>query len=966
MDNRHGFSLRWEQVVSELKSKVRLWEHIKSGAQVLSFCNDDENKVFGVSFRTPPKDSTGVAHILEHSVLCGSTKYPGKEPFVELLKGSLQTFLNAFTYPDKTCYPVASANEQDFYNLVDVYLDAVLHPFISLNTFAQEGWHVEAEDRDSPLIYKGVVYNEMKGVYSSPDSVLAESSQQSLFPDITYGLDSGGKPEKILELTYDQFREFHRLYYHPGNGRFFFWGDDAEEKRLELLGRVLADFSRMDVDSAVPAQEPLPGLRVMEVPYAADEDDEGLGMVTMNWLLPETVDPVLNFSLQMLDHILVGLPGSPLRRALIESELGEDLIGSGLENELRQMYYSIGMQGVNPENFPKVEALIMDTLKGLAETGFTDAEINAAENTVEFALRENNTGRFPVGLAIMLRSLSTWLYDASPLTLLRYEEALDIIKSRLARGENVFRDLIRKYFLDNEHRTIVRLTPDLNLAARKQKDEEDRLADYKASLSVGQIDEIIARTKQLHELQEKPDDPAHLAAIPQLKLADLPRENRNVHKTEGSIGDAPALFHYLPTAGIAYVKLAFDMAALPTRLVPLLPLFSRALLEMGTTRRSYVDLGLEVAAQTGGMGAYPTFMTSHAGRKPVSYFMVSGKSNLDRVGGLADLFREIILDTEFDNLDRFRQMLFEERARQEQHLVPAGHSVVISRLAAVRSVAGGLAELADGISNMDIVRDWADHLDERWPALLADLNTMRDLLLRRHNLIINVTQEERYTSQVQRSIESVVEALPDGELPEEKWTVDMPVMDEALLIPAGVNYIGKGANLYDLGYEYHGSINVILKHLRTAWLWDKVRVQGGAYGAFSSFDRISGAFSFVSYRDPNVERTLGVYDDTADYLRNLELTPMELERSIIGAIGDLDVYQLPSAKGSASFYRHLIGDTREIRQKMREEVLSTTVEDFRSLGEVMAKVAETGNVCLLGGAGVEEFAKEKNIFSRRA
>ena len=966
MDNNYGFSLRWEQTVSELKSRVRLWEHTQSGAQVLSFCNDDENKVFGVSFRTPPKDSTGVAHILEHSVLCGSTKYPSKEPFVELLKGSLQTFLNAFTYPDKTCYPVASANEQDFYNLVDVYLDAVFHPFISLNTFAQEGWHVEAESREAPLIYKGVVYNEMKGVYSSPESVLGEVSQQSLFPDTTYGLDSGGKPDKILELTYEQFREFHRLYYHPGNGRFFFWGDDPEERRLETLGRVLADFSRIAVDSAVPAQTPRPSLGLTEVPYAADEDDQGLGMVTLNWLLPETTDPVLNFSLQMLDHILIGLPGSPLRRALIESELGEDLVGAGLENELRQMYYSIGMQGVCPENFPKVEALIMDTLKGLAATGFSDAEINAAENTVEFALRENNTGRFPVGLAIMLRSLSTWLYDASPLALLRYEEPLATIKGRLAKGENVFRDMIQTYFLDNPHRTTVRLIPDTSLAARKQKDEENRLAGYKATLSAGQIDEIIARTKELHALQERPDDPAHLAAIPHLKLADMPRENRNVHKVEAHVGSAPALCHHLPTAGIAYVTLAFDMAALPTRLVPLLPLFSRALTEMGSARRSYVDLGLAIAGHTGGMDAYPVFMTSHAGRKPVSHFMVSGKANLDRVGGLSDLFREIILDTDFNNLERFRQMLLEERARQEQSLVPSGHSIVISRLTALHSVAGGLAELAGGISNMDIIRDWADNLDERWPELLADLNLIRDLLLRRDNLIINITQEERYTGEVQQALAAVVDALPSRDLPEESWTVHMPPLDEALLIPAGVNYVGKGANLYALGYKFHGSINVILKHLRTAWLWDKVRVQGGAYGAFSSFDRISGAFSYVSYRDPNVERTLKIYDDTADYLRNLKLTPQELDSSIIGAIGDLDLYQLPSAKGAASFYRHLIGDTREIRQQLREEVLGASLEDFHALGEVLAKVADTGTVCLLGGAGVEEFAKAKGMFTRRA
>ncbi len=966
MNSQHGFSLRWEHELSELKSRVRLWEHVRSGAQLLSFYNDDENKVFGVSFRTPPKDSTGVAHILEHSVLCGSKKYPGKEPFVELLKGSLQTFLNAFTYPDKTCYPVASANEQDFYNLADVYLDAVLHPFITPNTFAQEGWHVEGEGRDAPLIYKGVVYNEMKGVYSSPESVLAEVSQQSLFPDTTYGLDSGGKPENILDLTYEAFHDFHRRYYHPGNGRFFFWGDDPEERRLEFLDKVLAEFSREEIDSAVALQAPLQDLRIVDMPYAADEDDEGLGMVTMNWLLPETTDPVLNFSLQMLDHILVGLPGSPLRRALIESGLGEDLIGAGLENELRQMYYSIGMQGVKPEDFPKVEALIVETLEKLAESGFTPEEIDAAENTVEFALRENNTGSFPVGLAVMLRSLSTWLYDASPLALLRYEEPLAIIKKRIAAGEPLFRDLIRKYFLKNQHRTIVRLSPDTELAARKQRAEESRLEAYKASLSGEELAAVIKRGEELHALQEKPDDPAHLAAIPHLKLADLPRENRNVHKLEGDIGGSPALFHHLPTSGIAYVTMAFDMAALPTRLVPLLPLFSRALLEMGTKQHSYIDLGLMVAARTGGMGASPVFMTGRKTRAPLSQFMVSGKANLDRIDGLADLFREIILETEFDNLERFRQMLFEERARQEQHLVPSGHSVVLARLAAARSVAGGLSELADGISNMDIIRDWADNLDERWSELKADLNVIRDLLIRRDCLIINTTLEERHESAVRKSMEAVVKALPARPLPEEKWTVDMPPQDEALLIPAGVNYVGKGANLYELGYKFHGSINVVLKHLRTTWLWDKIRVQGGAYGAFSSFDRFSGSFAFVSYRDPNVERTLSIYDDTARYLQNIDLGPQELERGIIGAIGDLDVYQLPAAKGSSSFYRHLIGDTRELRQQMREEMLATNIDDFRALGAVMAKVAESGNICLLGGAAVEEFAKTKNILTRRA
>lgn len=367
----------------------------KSGASLLSCCNKDENKVFGVSFRTPPEDSSGVAHILEHSVLNGSKKYPSKEPFVELLKGSLQTFLNAFTYPDKTCYPVASTNLQDFYNLVDVYLDAVFHPLITRATFEQEGWHIDAESPDAPLTYKGVVYNEMKGVYSSPDSILAEQAQQSLFPDTTYGLDSGGRPDAIPGLTYEQFKAFHASFYHPANGRFFFWGDDPEERRLELLNEVLKDFERIQVNSEVRLQPKFKNPHHIEVPYAVGEEENGEPgkyMLTMNWKLPETTGVEENFALQMLDHILIGLPGSPLRRALIESGLGEDITGHGLENELREMFFSIGLRGVNGENIQDVEVLIMDTLCAIYEDGVLPEAVEAAVNSVEFALREKIPG----------------------------------------------------------------------------------------------------------------------------------------------------------------------------------------------------------------------------------------------------------------------------------------------------------------------------------------------------------------------------------------------------------------------------------------------------------------------------------------------------------------------------------------------------------------------------------------------
>ena len=421
--NKHGFTLLTEQYLHEVDGTARLWRHDATGAQLLSVVNGDENKCFGVSFRTPPTDSTGVAHILEHSVLCGSDKYPVKEPFVELLKGSLQTFLNAFTFPDKTCYPVASCNLRDFYNLIDVYIDAVCHPRISEDILKQEGWHVEAPSADGPWSYKGVVYNEMKGVYSSPDSVLSEQSQQALFPDTLYSLDSGGNPERIPDLTYEAFSDFHSSYYHPSNARFFFWGDDPEAERLRLVNESLKGYTARPVNSAVPLQKRLDTPRQIEVPYAASEGEKR-ALLTVNWLLGERGDVDQALLMEMLEHILEGLPGSPLRKALIASGLGEDTTGCGLETDLRQMYYSTGLKGVAPRDVQQAELLIFDTLAQLAEEGIPRSAVEAAVNSVEFAYRENNSGRFPRGLSAMVQSLTTWLYDGDPLAPLAYGQQL--------------------------------------------------------------------------------------------------------------------------------------------------------------------------------------------------------------------------------------------------------------------------------------------------------------------------------------------------------------------------------------------------------------------------------------------------------------------------------------------------------------------------------------------------------------
>jgi len=953
----HGFELMREKTAQELSGTARIWRHLATNAELLSICNNDENKCFGVSFRTPPPDSSGVAHILEHSVLCGSERFPTREPFVELLKGSLQTFLNAFTFPDKTCYPVASANLQDFYNLIDVYLDAVFHPHITENIFRQEGWHVAAEE-GAPWVYKGVVYNEMKGVYSSPESVLGEQSQQAVFPDMLYRLDSGGEPESILQLTYNAFKNFHVRFYHPSNARFFFWGDDPEERRLERLDKELRRFSAAPVDSNIPLQPRRDIPRLIEHAYAAGED-ETRAMLTVNWLLCESVRTEEGLALEMLEHVLLGLPGSPLRRALIESGMGEDLAGVGLETDLQQMYFSIGLKGIDAAAYTAVENLIFDTLSELAEGGIDPDAIEAAVNSAEFALRENNSGRFPRGLAAMVRSLSTWLYDGDPLAPLCYEAPLASIKQRLAQGEKLFETLITTWLLENRHRATVLLTPDATLAKRREEAENARVHAVYARSTVEERTALIAGTQKLRALQATPDSPEALAAIPSLELADLPKRNTLIPLEERRLGSTPLLFHDIDTSGIAYLELLLPLHAAPQRLIPLVPLFARALTEMGTKRRDFAVLGKAIAAKTGGLDAHPFFSASLKQRGAQAFLSVQAKATRDKLDDLFELLQEVVLEPDFSDRERFAQMLFEEKARLEHSLVPSGHSMVSVRLRARYHVAAWLAELSSGVAYLDTIRIRAETLAAEWENCRQDLQNLHNMVAQSNGALLSLTCSAELATHIEPLAKTFCAQLPHHDaMAADDWLCPPLPSAEALCVPAQVNYVGKAANLFALGYNYHGSINVILRHLRMAYLWDHVRVQGGAYGAFCAFDRLSGILTFLSYRDPNIARTLGVYNGAADYLRALRLDKRELTRAIVGAIGDVDAYMLPDAKGAASLVRWLTGLTDELRQQMRDEILGTSLKDFQAFADLLDQARVYAHSCALGGNQLDQYARD--------
>ncbi len=948
MNDYYGFKLVWQKDIKELHGRACLYRYEKNGAEVLSIENDDENKVFGLTFRTPPKDSTGVAHILEHSVLCGSRKYPVKEPFVELLKGSLQTFLNALTFPDKTCYPVASQNVQDFYNLIDVYLDAVFYPNIDRDIFAQEGWHLELEDSSAPLKITGVVYNEMKGAYSYPEGLLYEYSQQSLFPDTPYGLDSGGNPEYIPKLSYEEFKDFHSKYYHPSNARIFFYGDDDPQERLRYLSEYLKDFSSIEVDSEIALQSRFSSPKKLERFYLAEDESEDKSMLTVNWLLDITTNVELNIAFQVLDYLLIGMSASPLRRALIDSGLGEDLAGVGLENELQQVFFSVGLKGVKNEDLPEVENLIINTIERLSREGFDFKTVEAALNSVEFELRENNTGSMPRGLIIMLRSLSTWLYNSDPALLLSFEKPLNSLKNRILAGEPIFERLLQRYFVNNAHRSIVTLKPDSNLKQRLEQGEKEKIQEVIGQIDEDKLQEIIANTQRLKRKQQAPDDPKDLAKIPSLKIEDLPQEITPIPLEKIDTEFGTILYHDLFTNDIAYVDLGFDISQLPQKYLGLVPLFARALVEMGTDKEDFISLSQRIQAKTGGIH-FETFTSCDESEKGFStWLFVRGKAMQTQVQELVHIFQDILTKVNFNNKNRFQQLLLEEKSREEKRLIPAGHQVVNTRLRSKFNLADWAQECMNGISYLLFLRYLAENIDNKWQEIKESLEDIRDILVNQQAMITNVTLDNKNWEATKTKVTELLSSLPSFQARKNKWSVDCLSGHEGLTISAQVNYIGKGLNLYDLGYKFHASSLVVNRYLRTTYLWDKVRVQGGAYGAFSIFDRFSGIVTFISYRDPNLLNTLKTFDTVNRFLLKSQIDEEEIRKAIIGAIGDMDKYMLPDAKGFTSMLRYLIGDRDETRQRIREEIFSTTKEDFQNLGQWFKSIQDKGLITVLG------------------
>jgi Zn-dependent M16 (insulinase) family peptidase len=843
---------------------------------------------------------------------------------------------------------------KDLYNLVDVYLDAVFYPNITPWTLMQEGWHYELEDKAQPLQFKGVVFNEMKGNYSSPDSMLSEYITQSLFPNTTYGLDSGGDPAAIPDLTYEQFKSFHDTFYHPSNAKIVFYGDDNPEERLRFLDTWLREFNAIDVKPKMDVQPRFTSPKRVEQRYDAGEDAESKkAYVSVNWLLTDDTDPETTLSLEMLAHLLAGTPASPLRKALIDSGLGEDVTGGGVENDIRESFYRIGLKGVQRADVDKIEPLILDTLKQLAQNGFEKEQIEASLNTIEFQMREANTGGFPRGIIRMIQALQTWLYDnRDPFTPMAFEAPLQAIKDRLNNNEHVFATLIQKYLLDNPHRTTLIMLPDATWNAEREAKERARLDALRSKLNDADLDRIIDETKMLKQMQVTPDTPEALATIPSLKLGDLDRSVKSIPIDVSASDAGTVLYHDIFTNGIAYLDIGFDLKALPARLVPYAGLLGNVLLEMGTATQDFVALSNRIGSKTGGISASALNTVNRESREAISRFFLRGKSTVAQFGDLLDILRDVLLTAKLDNKERFEQIVLEEKAGVEGGLVPAGHRFVNQRLASAFNAASWAGEQTGGISYLFFLRELEARVENDWAGVLADLQAIRDTLISRSSLIANVTLDAKNWSTLQPKLAEFIETLPQSHasnvMRQSDWPTHGDAANEGLTIPAQVNYVGKGADLYALGYRMNGAWLPIQNWLRTTYLWERIRVQGGAYGGFCTFDPRAGVYTYLSYRDPNLLATVENYDGTPAFIRSHAPSEAEVERTIIGVIGEMDGYLLPDAKGYTSMSRWLAGDTDEKRQKIREEVLRTTPADFVAFAEVAEEVSKKGRVVVLG------------------
>lgn len=954
-----GFRLDRIERIDEINGTAYEMKHEKSGARLIYIDSPDSNKVFNIAFRTTPYNSTGVAHIMEHSVLCGSRKFPLKEPFVELVKGSLNTFLNAMTYPDKTMYPVASKNDKDFHNLMDVYLDAVFYPRVreDAEIVMQEGWHYELENADDELTYKGVVFNEMKGVYSSPDSVLERQMMRELFPDTTYGVDSGGDPDYITDLTYEEFQEFYRVHYHPSNSYIFLYGDMNIEEQLAFLNdEYLSHFDAIDVHTEVALQAPFTEGKVVSYPYSvgSEEPTDNRTLHSFAYVLPD-VTPEHSLAFEVLTHALLTSPAAPLKQALVKAGIGSDVSGYYLDS-IRQPMWTVQATGSNLDKQADLQRIVESTLQDLCDKGLDKELLEASLNSIEFALRESDFGGRPIGLAYIIRMMDNWLYDNDPLELLHYEEALTNIRNGLAG--TYFEDLIRHSILNNNHKVLVSIYPERGLQERKDAEVKEHLAAVKANMTKEEIDAIVEQTKRLKIRQETPDSDEALASIPLLELSDLNPNMEAVERRESKIGNTTV--HFVPTftKGINYVGLYFKLNCLTEDELFYADILSDILGRVDTSERGYEALAKDINMNLGGLSSDITAISKDGKRDEFTPLMiVRAKALHSKLPDLCRLINEVVQKADYSDDNRLTELVQESKAIWDNEAFRRGNSIVSQRVMAQVSAVGKFRDNGN-LGYYQKISELASN-PAALPLLPEKLAEVARKIFRANNVDIMFVGEEGELEAFENLMKPLVETWDTTELSNDVLQITRLSGNDGIVTAGKVQYVAQGGNFIDHGFKHVGPMSVLETILRYEYLWIRIRVQGGAYGAFANFYD-DGNMIFCSYRDPNLLETLDVYKELPQYLRDFTLTDREMRKYIIGTMSSLDLPMTPALRGPRAMGMYFSGAKLEDKVEFRKQVIACKPEDIVALADVVEPVLNDNHICTMGNE--QKIKDAGNIF----
>ena len=940
-----------EHRVEDVQSDGFILRHKKSGARIAILSNNDDNKVFYIGCRTPPEDETGVPHIIEHTTLCGSKKFPVKDPFIELAKGSLNTFLNAMTYPDKTVYPVASCNDQDFKNLMDVYLDAVFNPNITKyeEIFKQEGWHYELTGKDDELKINGVVYNEMKGAYSSPDEVLSSQIYRSLFPDNTYSKDSGGNPEYIPKLTYEAYLDFYHKYYHPSNSYIYLYGDMDVVERLEWLDKeYLSLYDYKKVNSEINKQPAFDEIKNVEAQYSITMDDtqENKTYLSYNRVVGDTLDEMLYQAFDVLDYALVSSPGAPVKQALIDAGIGDDVYGS-YDAGILQPVFSFVAKNANASQADEFESIIESTLKEVVKTGINKEALLAGINSSEFKFREADFGQFPKGLLFGLNCLDSWLFDDMK-PFIHLECLGTFAKLRKAVDTDYFEKLIQEYLLDNTHGSSVTVKPKRGLGNEREEALAKELSDYKASLSDEEIKKLIEDTEHLKKYQEEPSSDEDLRKLPMLTRADMKKNAMPFSNIEDELLDVKVVRHDIESNGIDYISFLFDAGDFAQSELGYLGFFTNALGLVSTEKYSYTDLANATNIYTGGIS---TGTASHPDIKDRNNFVFKFEvklkvleKNLDKA---LELMEQMLLSSDFTDTKRLGELVAQIKARLQANLSSSGHLVAAMRSMSSFSRYALYQDELKGIAFYRSICRIEKELSKSPKSVSDKLAAIAKKLFARNRMLISFTGNNEAYGNAKPSLEKVIAGFDKMSAIGNQAEVHFNTAKEAFIDASQIQYVAKTGDFICEGYEYTGALRLLRIILSYDYLWINVRVKGGAYGCMNTFLR-SGESYFVSYRDPNLSDTLDVYDRIPEYIKSFSPDERDMTKYIIGTFSALDTPMNPEAKGSRSLSAYLEGITYEQIQKERNEILNAQPEDIRRLADLVEAVLKKDSICVIG------------------